>query len=78
MRKVNTLINYLTLLFVIIIGVFVVRVFTELKNNQTQTKQLVVEVKNTAQQTQGQISCIAGYFNIQNRSGNTILNCEVK
>lgn len=67
--KVNTLINYLTLLLVVVLAIFMVLIFRKLADNQNQ-------INNTVQTVDNHVDCIAGYFTMQHRTGDTTLNCK--
>lgn len=65
MKLIKTsFISYLTLLIVIVLGIFLIRIS--------------IELKDTENSINNKINCVASYFNMPNRTGDTTLNCKSK
>lgn len=69
-KKHNWLNIAIAIVFPVVIGINIVGVYFSYNSVQ--------QAKVNTMQIEQQINCIAGYFNIQNRNGNTVLNCEIK
>lgn len=61
--KPNIIINYLSLLILIVIGYFVI--------------QLGINLTKDVKQVETQVNCIATYFDMTHRTGDTTLSCKV-